>query len=80
MSPFGRSSPRRAGSSSVRELSQPDLDEKFEERAVPATALLSLVGRESPETGHEWSGRPGGKMSGAEVRGTISRSLDEEQA
>ncbi|MBF8189777.1 hypothetical protein ITP53_29395 [Nonomuraea sp. K274] len=30
-----------------------DLDEKFEEPPVPATALSSVIGREFPESGHE---------------------------
>ncbi|MGW0810229.1 hypothetical protein [Nonomuraea sp. NPDC002799] len=48
---------------------------------MPATALLSLVRRESPESGHERStrDRPGGKMSSAQVGGTIARDLDDEE-
>lgn len=39
------------------------------------------VGREFPESGHEWStgGRPGGKMSSDQVRGTSARYLDDEE-
>jgi hypothetical protein len=41
----------------------------------------SLRGREFPESGHErrTRSRPGGKMSSAHVRGTIARTLDDEE-
>lgn len=83
VSPVACSSPSRTGIPAGAVTALPGPGGKREEPAGSATGFPPLAGREFPGSGSERGtrGRPGGKMAGTQVRGTIARNPDDgEQA